>query len=235
MIQPELKTMETLLMRRLEKLFEAMDDGYGPLVDEIIDEMEMLFKLKPPIYNEVIAIKESLLEEVEKAMQEVVQLSEMARDDIQRRRFLETEMDSIDWEYRKDYLESIIEIMGKYQMIPYLQPDVTEMQSQYEIPHVDEQEQYIEEEQPPQQPVQQQPQQQRSQPQQQPQHPHPQNPSQQPIQQPNMEQQQQSQEQNIQNTEDELQYEHSPPSPIPVQTEEKKKAKIPHLSKNFDL
>ena len=215
----DIKTMETLLMRRLDKLFEAMDDGYGTLVDEIIDEMEMLFNLKPPIYNEIIRIKEQLLSEVEVATQEVSQLAEMARDEIQKRRFLQSEINAIDWEYRKDYVESIIMIMGKYQMIPYLQPDVTEMQSQYEIPHVETEEPtQIQQQQ--QQPIQQEQEPKTQQVQHQPQNP--QSLYQQPPPQQHIQQEQ------IKN-EPEL------PSPIPVKTEEKVKRKKPHLSQKFDV
>lgn len=208
----ELKTMETLLMRRLEKVFEAMDVEDGALFDEITDEMEMLLKLKPQIYNEIVLSKEQLINEMTEATNQVSELAEKARDEIQKRRFLSSELYAIEWEYRKDYLEVIIEIMGKYQMIPYLEPEVTEMQSQYTFPTSDEQEEVeqpvVEQQQVP-------PQQQSTQP------------PQQPVSEPSKP---------IPKIQQDMQEEEMSSLPVqPVQQPKKPVKKIPKLSQNFKI
>jgi len=127
--EPELITMERLLTRRIDKLFEAMDNAIGDLFDDIIDEIEMLLRLAPPIYEELMIEKQGLIREMDGATKSVSQISELARDDIYKQRFLVGETSSIEWDFRKDYMQSIINIMGKYQLIPFESPFIGEMTS----------------------------------------------------------------------------------------------------------
>jgi hypothetical protein len=115
-------TLEALLVRRLEKIFEAMDVAEGFLFDEIIEEIEMLLQLKPPMYNELITYKNDLLEKANDALNKAVKMSEYASNEIQRDNFLRGEMASTEWDVRKEYLEKIVEVMGKNQMIPFEKP-----------------------------------------------------------------------------------------------------------------
>jgi len=111
-------SFELLLMKRLEKAFDAIDNGQGSLFDEIIEEMEMLFKLKPHIYQQLAEYKQELTRNISVLAQRAQQLAGSARNEIQRRAFYEGEIDSIEWDARKDYLDRIITIMGVNQMIP---------------------------------------------------------------------------------------------------------------------
>jgi len=127
--EPELITMEKLLTRRIDKLFEAMDNAIGDLFDDIIDEIEMLLRLAPPIYEELMIEKQALIREMDGAVKSVSQISELARDEIYKQRFLVGETSSIEWDFRKDYMQAIINIMGKYQLIPFESPFIGEMTS----------------------------------------------------------------------------------------------------------
>lgn len=127
--EPELITMEKLLTKRIDKLFEAMDNAIGDLFDDIIDEIEMLLRLAPPIYEELMIEKQVLIREMDGAVKSVSQISELARDEIYKQRFLVGETSSIEWDFRKDYMQSIINIMGKYQLIPFESPFIGEMTS----------------------------------------------------------------------------------------------------------
>ena len=127
--EPELITMEKLLTKRIDKLFDAMDNAIGDLFDDIIDEIEMLLKLAPPIYEELMIEKQVLIREMDGATKSISQISELARDEIYKQRFLVGETSSIEWDFRKDYMQSIINIMGKYQLIPFESPFIGEMTS----------------------------------------------------------------------------------------------------------
>lgn len=127
--EPELITMERLLTRRIEKIFDAMDEGNANLFDEITDEIEMLVKLVPPIYNDLMERKQELIEEVKESVGRISEISNLARDDIYRQRFLVGESSAVEWDFRKDYVQAIFDIMGKYQLIPFETPIVGEMQS----------------------------------------------------------------------------------------------------------
>ena len=48
----KIKTFEGMLMNRVATAFKAMDIGSGELVDEIIEQIEMLFKLKKELNDE---------------------------------------------------------------------------------------------------------------------------------------------------------------------------------------
>ena len=127
--EPELLTMEKLLIKRVDKLFEAMDNAIGDLFDDITDEIEMILQLVPPIYEELMIEKRFLTKEMDSAIKSVSQISELARDDIYKQRFVVGETNSIEWDFRKDYLQLILNVMGKYQLIPFESPFIGEMTS----------------------------------------------------------------------------------------------------------
>jgi len=122
-----LPTLEGLLMRRLEKIFEAQDSEDSSLFDEILEEMEMLLALKPPAYNEIMAYKNELLGKANAAINEAMAMAEYANNEIQKRKFVISETEGIEWDTRKDYLEMVVNVMGKNQMIPFEKPIVAEI------------------------------------------------------------------------------------------------------------
>lgn len=113
-----ISTVEELLMDRIVKAIDAKDVGDGPMFDEIIESLEMIMKLKPALYNELMIFKSELIEQTRQVMAQVEALASGARNQIQKRIFLEGEASSVEWDARKDYFEKIIEIMGNNQLIP---------------------------------------------------------------------------------------------------------------------
>lgn len=114
----ETVSFEQLLMGRVVRAFDAMDVGDGVLFDEVIEGLEMLLKLKPALYNELMIFKSQLIQQTQQVMHQVEALASNARNQIQRRVFYEGEASSVEWDARKDYFDKIIEIMGNNQMIP---------------------------------------------------------------------------------------------------------------------
>ncbi len=121
------QTLEGLLMMRLEKIFDAMDNENSNLFDEILEEMEMLLALKPPAYNEIMMHKDVLLEKANGAINEAMAMAEYASNEIQKGKFINNETTGIEWDTRKDYLEIIVSVMGKNQMIPFEKPIVADV------------------------------------------------------------------------------------------------------------
>jgi len=113
-----ISTVEELLMDRIVKAIDAKDVEDGRMFDEIIESLEMIMRLKPPLYNELMMYKAELIEQTRQVMSQVEVLASSARNQIQRRIFLEGEATSVEWDARKDYFEKIIEIMGNNQLIP---------------------------------------------------------------------------------------------------------------------
>jgi len=132
-------TLESLLVRRLEKIFESMDIADGFLFDEIVEEMEMLLQLKPPAYNELMAFKNNIMDKASALINEVSNISNYTSNEIQKRNFLEGEMSAIEWDARKEYLERIVAVMGKHQMIPFEKPVAAEI-NQAEFASIQEEE-----------------------------------------------------------------------------------------------
>jgi len=120
-------TSEKLLTRRIDKLVDAMNNAIGDLFDDIIDEIEMILRLAPPIYNELMIEKQALLKIIDNYKEVILHISERARNDTYKQRFIVSETSSIEWDFRKDYMQSIINIMGKYQLIPFESPFIGEM------------------------------------------------------------------------------------------------------------
>lgn len=120
-------TLEGLLMKRLEKIFDAQDSEDSSLFDEILEEMEMLLALKPPAYNEIMTYKNELLGKANAAINEAMAMAEYASNEIQKRKFVISETEGIEWDTRKDYLEMVVNVMGKNQMIPFEKPIVAEI------------------------------------------------------------------------------------------------------------
>ena len=114
----KVSSLELLLMKRLEKAFEAIDAGAGELFDDITDEMEMLLKLKPDIYNQLMHYKEELVKNISILAEQASNFASSARNEIQRKNFYDGEIDSIEWDARKDYIDFIITLMGVNQMLP---------------------------------------------------------------------------------------------------------------------
>lgn len=111
-------TFEQLLMKRIERAIDAKDVGNGPIFDEVIESLEMLLKLRPNIYNELMVFKAQLIEQTTQVMQQVEAFANNARNQIQRKVFYEGEAASVEWDARKDYFDKIIEVMGNNQLIP---------------------------------------------------------------------------------------------------------------------
>lgn len=113
------RTFEDLIRSRLEKIFEAMDAEEGKLFDRIIEQVEMMLKLQPDIFEELKKHKDILSGGVQKLADQAAIDAGKLDGEIQKERYWRSEVNDIEWDYRKSYLEKIIELVGKSQMVVF--------------------------------------------------------------------------------------------------------------------
>lgn len=140
------RTYEELLINRVAKAFESMDNVNAEFFDEILDELEMLFKLKPDMYEQLIKWKhyhDSVFQQnLDLARKKVSLLEDEIAQDVTMKYY----QTKIDWSYRKDMLETMINILNEYKLIPFTNPEYAEIETVEELP---ESEQPVEPEQKP--------------------------------------------------------------------------------------
>ena len=112
-------SIEQLLVSRLDTTMRALEIGDGDTFDRSIELIEMLTRtLKKGIYNDIINYKKKLLQASQNLIEEANKQSSMTRNEIQKRAFIESARAGIIWDLRNDYLEYILSVLGKNQMIP---------------------------------------------------------------------------------------------------------------------
>ena len=114
------RTYEELLMGRLGKLYDAKEEGNGYLFDEIVDEIEGLFGLAPAILKPFLMLKEQHSKEAETALNIMKQeITSLSADEITREVLRTQKTAVIEWEFRGDIMDAIIQLLNEHQMIPY--------------------------------------------------------------------------------------------------------------------
>ena len=108
------RTYEELLINRIAKAFESMDNVNAEFFDEILDETEMLFKLKPDMYEQLKKDKTYHESVYQQNMQMSKQKVLLLEDEIAQQITLKYYQTKIDWSYRKDLLETMINILNQF-------------------------------------------------------------------------------------------------------------------------
>jgi len=123
------RTFEELLINRVAKAFESMDNVNAEFFDEILDELEMLFKLKPDMYEQLLKWKQyhdSIFQQnLELAKQKVALLE----DEIAQEITIKYYQTKIEWSYRKDLLETMLNILNEFKLIPFTNPEYAEIET----------------------------------------------------------------------------------------------------------
>lgn len=146
------RTYEELLINRITKAFESMDNVNAEFFDEILDELEMLFKLKPNMYEQLMKWKQYHESIFQQSMNLANKKVRTLEDEIAQDITLKYYQTKIDWSYRKDMLETMINILNEHKMIPFTNPDYAELDS-FEQTLPDEEPQQAPEELPPEPPI----------------------------------------------------------------------------------
>lgn len=123
------RTYEELLINRVAKAFESMDNVNAEFFDEILDELVMLFKLKEDMYEQLVKWKEYHETIFQQNLDLARKKVSLLEDEIAQEVTIKYYQTKIDWSYRKDMLESMINIMNEYKLIPFTNPDYASIES----------------------------------------------------------------------------------------------------------
>jgi SHS2 domain-containing protein len=140
MAQEEIRTRtyEELIINRIVRAFEVMDNSTQPQAkeqfDEVLEELEMLFRLDTDMSN--------LLQQHKIAHQKMVKnnfaISDRTCSAIENEylRKIQANKDEyeIEWGYRKDMLESVLNILNEFQRIPFSRPIYAEIEAASSAP-----------------------------------------------------------------------------------------------------
>jgi len=112
-------TYEGIVMDRFFKAFYAKDTDNETLFDSIMDEIEMLFKLVPELYNSYKSEKQKLDEYLAKALDKVAEDVSSINDEILKKAYKKHKEYEILWDYRSDLLEMMLNKFNDYGLLPY--------------------------------------------------------------------------------------------------------------------
>jgi len=135
MVQEEIRTRtyEELIINRIVRAFEIMDNSNHPLAkeqfDEVIDEIEMLFKIVPALDDALQARKGILLSAVKNAYNVSERTCSLIENDYLKKIQANKDEYEVEWGYRKDMLESVLNVLNQYQLIPFSNPSYAEIES----------------------------------------------------------------------------------------------------------
>lgn len=121
-----IRTYEELVWDKVVKLNQAKEAGDDYFFDELLDEIEMIFKLVPDIERRYTESKNNLINLVSANLNELDKTISIIEDDITRELLTNQKKALIKWEYRSDMLESILNIINEFQMIPFANPYLSE-------------------------------------------------------------------------------------------------------------
>lgn len=123
----KIKTYEELVWDKIVKLSEAKEVGEKYYFDELLDEIEMLFRLVPKLSNLLEAEKAELDKALITLKKEIKTYTDSINDDITRDLIQRQKTTLIEWDYRSDMLETILMILNEEQMIPFTNPLLGEL------------------------------------------------------------------------------------------------------------
>lgn len=142
----DIRTYEELIWNKIVKMTEAKEVGNEFLFDELLDEMEILFKLVPEIYEIFNGRKSQLDGLVRENMQEIKKITSGMQDEISKDILTGQRKAIIQWEYRSDVLDMIFQLLNEFQMIPFQNPVLGDMSSYLEEGEFASDDEYDEEE-----------------------------------------------------------------------------------------
>jgi len=125
--QDSISTYEQLLWDKVVKMNHAKENGQDAFFDELLDETEMLAKLAPELHKEFASRKKDLDVLVNANLEELKVILKTVNDDITRDIVDAQKKAVIQWEYRSDMLEMILNLLNEFQLIPYMNPDIMQV------------------------------------------------------------------------------------------------------------
>lgn len=124
-----IRTYEELVWDKIVKMSTAKETGNEYLFDELLDEIEMLFKLMPEIYAAFKPEKDELDKALQNNLKQAKNYTATIVDEITKEVITKQKQAVLAWEYRSDMLEMIFNLVNSFQMIPFTNPELSELAS----------------------------------------------------------------------------------------------------------
>jgi len=125
----DIRAYEDLVLQRVLRAFDGIDNGNADYVDDVLDSIEMLFKLKPHLQAELEKEKQRLAIIAQQSFLESYKRVAAEDDELSKQFKQQQDSSRIKWGYRKDLLESILNIMNSNQLIPFKSPTFASIDS----------------------------------------------------------------------------------------------------------
>ena len=114
------KTFEDVLIDRLMRLTNAIDEENGDIFDRTCATMEIWMKCNiPKIYNEIYRSVQPLTVAVQNALQKINKEAAGITSQYAKEAFRQKESYTTIWDYRNKYFELVLGVLGNYGFIPY--------------------------------------------------------------------------------------------------------------------
>jgi len=125
----DIRAYEDLVLQRVLRAFDGIDNGNADYVDDVLDSIEMLFKLKPHLQAELEKAKTNLALVAQQSFLESYKRVAAEEDELSKQFKQQQDSSRIKWGYRKDLLEAILNIMNNNQLIPFKSPTFASIDS----------------------------------------------------------------------------------------------------------
>lgn len=124
------KTFEDVLIDRLMRLTNAIDEENGDMFDRTCSTMEIWMKCNiPKIYDEIYKKVQPLTIAVQNALKKINDEANMITNQYAKEAFRQKENYTTIWDYRNKYFELVLAVLGGYGFIPFsmdTHADITE-------------------------------------------------------------------------------------------------------------
>jgi len=132
----ECKNFEEVMVNRLMKLTNAMDEENGDDFDRVSGTLELWMKTNiPQIYENLMEQKTPLDQATESALSIIPEEAKVITDTFAREAYIKKEMYNTVWDYRSKYFELVLGIVSRNGYIPYSMGNHAEMKSIHETEH----------------------------------------------------------------------------------------------------
>lgn len=122
----ETVTLEETIFEKFNILQMAREEGDGEIFDSMSKSIEVLMMAVPDAKEELLSIKDEMENELGKEYQKIQYRAQRAQDDISKQYILDNKVAEADWTFRVTYEEIIMEVLMKYNLVPFKYPPTSE-------------------------------------------------------------------------------------------------------------
>ena len=134
-----IKTYEELIISRIEKALSALDAEDISSFDRIFENTEPLLKLKPGLFDIYTKWKNYYVSQLQQGYKIVAQKVSRIDDPYTKKIQQSYEESALEWGFRTDMLQKLLDILNNYQLVPFSSPDYAQIETQQETEQTEEQ------------------------------------------------------------------------------------------------